>query len=205
MVAVHESVVDIVVRELTATMCEPSKERVEHYRDYANKLVASRVSVVVDGGATESSLVMAIKQTPVGAIFGEADGNQVLIMLDLSVTGETITKPAHRQPPFRQNQAGKLLRSCIQARHGRAENLQLVAGDIYCIFDGSRRGIHGSLANLFGTEELGHGKGVEQRGEQPNFHTNILRRPAPGKASCNTHALLTCLCFFAVKRVQHVL
>ena len=111
---------------------------------------------MVEGGATEASLAMAIRETPVGKVFGDdRAGTHVLIVTDMSVTGETVTKPEHRQPPFRQNQVGKLLRACFQARHGKADSLQLTSGDLYLIFDGSRRGIHGQLANLFGTEDTG--------------------------------------------------
>ena len=91
---------------------------------------------------TEQHLRDALKAIPMIINASGRDGKEyVAIVFDPKLSGESITAPHRRKPPFRFNQFRKLLLATLAARaETESDSSKIRPGDIVILFDGGRHG-----------------------------------------------------------------
>ena len=80
-----------------------------------------------------------VQATSLGQTKATASGN-VLLYLDVFMSGEPVTAPHVRSPPFRKEQARKLLGALIAARRFPGQEGKLAHGDVLVFADAGKRG-----------------------------------------------------------------
>ena len=111
----------------------------------AKRLLQSNVKLIAEP-STEQQLKEILKATPMVTAAAGRDGKEyVAIIYDPKLSGESITAPHRRKPPFRFDKFKKLLLATLAARSNEdPKNVQ--AGDLVIIFDGGRRGLRLPIA-----------------------------------------------------------
>ena len=94
---------------------------------------------------TENQLADALKNSTVSRI-KPGKHQRVLIIYDVKQSGESMTHPHDRTPPFRAQHANKLLSAVFKAR----DNMEALApGDLFLVFDGFKHGNEAEIGRLF--------------------------------------------------------
>ena len=126
----------------------PADQR-EHWHAQAQRMVSAHVKLVTEP-TTATNLAKALQASPVGKLTGTDRADCVLILYDPKQSGEAITQPHLRCAPLRDDHLAKHLGGVLEARHSLqtvpgAGGVEVLDGDVICLFDGGR---HGELANL---------------------------------------------------------
>lgn len=128
----------------------PADQR-EHWYAQAQRMVSAHVKLVTEP-TTATNLAKALQASPVGKLTGTDRADCVLILYDPKQSGEAITQPHLRCAPLRDDHLAKHLGGALEARHslqavhgGTGGGMEVLDGDVICLFDGGR---HGELANL---------------------------------------------------------
>ena len=84
---------------------------------------------------------MTDQATNLGQAKANASGN-VMLYMDVLMSGEPVTAPHIRVAPFRKDHANKLLGALISARREPGQDVKLPHGDILVYADGGKKGQH---------------------------------------------------------------
>ena len=105
----------------------------------AKRLMNSTVKLIAEP-STEQQLKEILKSLPIMTNMSGRDGKEYIgIIYDPKLSGESITAPHRRKPPFRFDKFKKLLLSALGARCPE-DPKQIQPGDVVLIFDGGRKG-----------------------------------------------------------------
>ena len=85
-----------------------------------------------------------VQATSLGQTKATASGN-VLLYLDVFMSGEPVTAPHVRSAPFRKDQAKKLIGAMVSARRAKGQDGKMPHGDILVYADGGKKGRHWTL------------------------------------------------------------
>ena len=90
---------------------------------------------------TEAELRKIIEGSEIGKLRG-TPSEPIAIIYDPKLTGESITRPRIRLPPFKEESC----RACVRAVLSSRENpTEIHPGDVYAFFDGGKTGLSSSL------------------------------------------------------------
>ena len=111
------------------------------WKSFAVIRIGETCKLINDTCDSESALAATIGLTEFAKVKGDGFGN-ILTLLGSDLTGESVTYPFTRQPPFRKAQIERLLKAVLHARRGVAPRGQnrINTGDIVVFFDGGKRG-----------------------------------------------------------------
>ena len=112
------------------------QEKIEHFRDMAKKRACTYVKLIAEDKASESALLDMVASTTVGKMRGElviGSTKIVAVWYDLKLSGESVTAPHVRLPPYRSADMKKKIMSVVQ---GREDPTSLHPGDAFFIFNG---------------------------------------------------------------------
>ena len=114
------------------------KDKHDQWETFARRLIKEGVRVISQGNATESQLAEILKSSAAGKIRGDPGMQQyAVIIYDIKNSGESITAPHERMPPFRNSHMTKMLSAVFKARDKLDE---LDDGDVFFCFDAFRHG-----------------------------------------------------------------
>lgn len=124
---------------LSSSAVEPDDVAPDFKVTMAKRLLNSTVKLIAEPG-TEQQLREILKSIPVVANTVGRDGKEYVgIIYDPKLSGESITAPHRRKPPFRFDKFKKLLVAALGARCPD-DPKQIQPGDLVMIFDGGRKG-----------------------------------------------------------------
>jgi hypothetical protein len=78
--------------------------------------------------------------------------SSVLVLLDVDLLCESLARPSDRRPPLPEGVVQRLLRGVVQGRGAQnkdGEYCELMPGDVYALFDGTREHLHKVLLEAF--------------------------------------------------------
>jgi hypothetical protein len=146
-----ESAEDEVIRGANPT------QHAEHGEAYWQALSAQTVKtyiklVAVDG-QTQEGIAQSLAGSEVNKCKGQEQKNSVLVLLDVDLLCESMTRPSDKRPPLPEGVVHRLLRGCMQGRGVQKnrddEYCQPLPGDVFALFDGKREHVHKDLLDAF--------------------------------------------------------
>lgn len=111
--------------------------QVEKWVQYCIRTYSSHVKLIDCHGLSEGQLAAAISSSPLDSVRGLAGSSYVGILCDPKLSGEAVTAPHIRVPPFRSDQFSTLLGAATAARGTTGF---VAAGDIFFLPDGGKHG-----------------------------------------------------------------
>jgi hypothetical protein len=125
---------------------------VEYWQAYAAQTVKTYIRLAPEP-RTQAGLAELIEGSHVNMCKGLEQKNAVLILLDLDLLCESVTRPMDRRPVLPDGIVQRLLRGSMQGRGAQKnkddEYCQPVAGDVYFLLDGKREHLHKTLLEAF--------------------------------------------------------
>ena len=125
---------------------------VEYWQAYAAQTVKTYIRLAPEP-RTQAGLAQLIEGSHVNMCKGLEQKNAVLILLDLDLLCESVTRPMDRRPVLPDGIVQRLLRGSMQGRGAQKnkddEYCQPVAGDVYFLLDGKREHLHKTLLEAF--------------------------------------------------------
>lgn len=85
-----------------------------------------------------------IEASEIGKLRGSSS-EPIGIIYDPKLSGEAITRPRIRLPPFKEENCRSLVRAVLSARESPTE---INSGDVYVFFDGGKTGLSSALVRL---------------------------------------------------------
>jgi len=128
---------------------------VEHGAEYWQALAAQTVKTYIKltpEPGTPQGVAEAVSLSEVNKCKGHETRNAVLILLDVDLLCESMTRPCDRRPVLPEGVVLCLLRGSMQGRGAQNKDgayYQPVSGDVYFILDGKREHLHKSLLEAF--------------------------------------------------------
>ncbi len=122
--------------DLTSAGVDPAQ--IDKWVNYTVRTVTAHVKLISAENMSEGQLASAIVASPLGSLRGLAGATYIGVLCDPKLSGEAVTAPHIRVPPFRQDQITHLLGAATQARGTTGV---VAAGDVYFIPDGGKHGL----------------------------------------------------------------
>ena len=136
-------------------MANPAKyaeHGAEYWQAFAAQMVKTYINLIPEP-RTQQGVADAISNSEVNKCKGQEQKSAVLVLLDVDLLCESMTRPSDRRPVLPEGVVHRLLRGSMQGRGAQknrdGEFCQPVAGDVYFILDGKREYLHKLMLDAF--------------------------------------------------------